>query len=171
MADGRRTQLTRQIGEHLVAAMLGRRGYIASPFAGNVPLFDLLAADEGGFVVPVQVKAIDGPSWQFSAMTFLDVEVQPDRQVVRGLRAPPNPNLICVLLYLRDGGTDDAFVMRFLDLQALVAAEYKPRERPKNVGSLHCALWPKHVAPYRDRWDILDDAFALTRRAPAPISK
>lgn len=171
MADGRRTQLTRQIGEHLVAATLGRLGYIASPFAGNVPLFDLLAADEDGFVVPVQVKAINGPSWQFSAATFLDVEVRPDRQVVRGLRAPPNPNLICVLLYLRDGGADDVFVMRFLDLQTLIVAEYKPREPPRNLNSLHCALWPRHVAPYRDRWDILDDAFALTRRAPAPISK
>jgi hypothetical protein len=100
---------------------------------------------------------------------FLNVNVQPDRQVVSGLRDPPNPNLICVLLYLRDDGPDDVFLMRFLDLQALVAREYKPRERPKNVGSLHCALWPKHVASYRDRWDILHDAFALTRRAPAPI--
>jgi hypothetical protein len=36
-------QITRQIGEHLVAAKLGRMGYFATPFAGNVPLFDILS--------------------------------------------------------------------------------------------------------------------------------
>jgi hypothetical protein len=35
---GRRVQLTKQIGEHLVAAELGRRQFIAAPFAGNVPV-------------------------------------------------------------------------------------------------------------------------------------
>lgn len=39
MAMGRNSQLTRQIGEHLVLAKLGRLGYSASPFAGNVPQF------------------------------------------------------------------------------------------------------------------------------------
>jgi hypothetical protein len=63
MASGRGMQLTRQIGEHLVAAELGRQGYIAAPFAGNVPLYDLLAADTRGFSIPIQVKAINGGSW------------------------------------------------------------------------------------------------------------
>jgi hypothetical protein len=64
---GRDMQLTRQVGEHLVAAELGRRGYVASPFAGNIPMFDLLAADPRGYAIPIQVKAINGGSWQFSA--------------------------------------------------------------------------------------------------------
>ena len=42
MAPGREMYLTRQIGEHLVAAKLGRMDYVATPFAGNVPLFDLI---------------------------------------------------------------------------------------------------------------------------------
>ena len=58
MAAGRAMQLARQIGEHLVVAELGRRGYVAAPFAGNVPKFDLLAADVDGFAFPVQVKTI-----------------------------------------------------------------------------------------------------------------
>ena len=37
MATGREMYLTRQIGEHLVAAKFGRMGYLATPFAGNVP--------------------------------------------------------------------------------------------------------------------------------------
>ena len=44
MATGHDNQLTRQIGEHLVAAELGRRGYVATPFAGNVPMYDLKVA-------------------------------------------------------------------------------------------------------------------------------
>ena len=35
MATGREMHLTRQIGEHLVAAELGRLGYIAAPFAAK----------------------------------------------------------------------------------------------------------------------------------------
>lgn len=53
MATGRSNQLTRQIGEHLVAAELGRQGFIATPFAGNVPNFDLLVANELGVAIPV----------------------------------------------------------------------------------------------------------------------
>jgi len=49
MQSGLSNQLTRQIGEHLVAAKLGRMGYVAAPFAGNVPLFDLLAATQFQF--------------------------------------------------------------------------------------------------------------------------
>src|ERR1035437_10022537 len=34
-------QLTRQLGEHLVVSKLGRLGSLATPFAGNVPDFDV----------------------------------------------------------------------------------------------------------------------------------
>ena len=56
MATGRSTQLTRQIGEHLVAAELGRMNLIATPFAGNIPQFDLLASTQDGRAFPVQVN-------------------------------------------------------------------------------------------------------------------
>lgn len=46
-------------------AKLGRLGYIATPFAGNVPDFDLLVGNNSGRSIPVQVKAINGPSWHF----------------------------------------------------------------------------------------------------------
>jgi hypothetical protein len=57
MATGRDRQLARHVGEHLVAAELGRRGYVATPFAGNVPMFDLLAADVEGFAIPLPTFA------------------------------------------------------------------------------------------------------------------
>jgi len=41
MATGRNNKLTGQISEFLVCAELGKRGLIATPFAGNVPAFDV----------------------------------------------------------------------------------------------------------------------------------
>ena len=37
MATGRQVQLTKQVGEYLVAAELSRRGLLTATFAGNVP--------------------------------------------------------------------------------------------------------------------------------------
>lgn len=84
MVTGRKIQLTRQIGEHIVAAELGRQGLLAAPFAGNVPDFDLLAANERGYAVPMQVKTINDPSWQFDLSKHLDIELVDGEQRVRG---------------------------------------------------------------------------------------
>ncbi len=46
MASGRNTQLTRQIGEYLAAAELGRRNWVATTFTGSLPGFDILAIDD-----------------------------------------------------------------------------------------------------------------------------
>jgi hypothetical protein len=86
MATGRSTQLTRQIGEHLVASELGRMDIIATPFAGNVPHFDLLASAHDGRAFPIQVKAINGPSWQFNASSLLKITIEGDFQTVHGPR-------------------------------------------------------------------------------------
>ena len=45
MGSGVHNKLIGQIGENLVAAKLGTLGYYASPYAGNVPGFDLTAVD------------------------------------------------------------------------------------------------------------------------------
>ena len=44
MATGLSTKLTRQIGEHLVTAELGRQDIVATPFSGNVPNIDILCS-------------------------------------------------------------------------------------------------------------------------------
>ena len=150
-------QLTRQIGEHLVAAKLGRLGYIATPFAGNVPMFDLLAADKRGYAFPIQVKAINGPSWQFRADTFLDVDILEGEQRVRGPRALLNPDLICVFVLIKEQGNDDFYVFRLKDLQSIFLNTYKGGRRPKNPESLHCAVWPRDLEPYRENWQLIED--------------
>lgn len=60
MATGLSTRLVAQIGEFLVCAELGRRGLIATPFAGNVPGYDVIATDEQFRSVPIQVKTSSG---------------------------------------------------------------------------------------------------------------
>jgi len=165
MATGRGMQLTRQIGEHLVAAELGRKGLIATPFAGNVPEFDLLVADEIGRAIPVQVKAINGPSWQFSAKSFLDIEIVRGVQRVNGRKSLINPDLVCVFVLLRGPGTDEFYILRFRDLQSYFAKNYKGGKRPKNPDSTHCAVWPKHLQKFKDNWPLVFEALASQDRA------
>ncbi len=84
MATGLSTQLTRQIGEHLVTAELGRRGIIATPFSGNVPDIDLLAC-ANNITASIQVKAINKDSWQFDIRNFLEIAQNDKGQKVKGL--------------------------------------------------------------------------------------
>lgn len=157
-ATGRGMQLTRQIGEHLVAAELGRRGYVAAPFAGNVEGFDLVAVDAVGRAIPIQVKAINGPSWQFNAGAFLDIEMAGDTQVVRGKTKLPNPNLVCVFVLLKGEATneDQFYIFRLSDLQDHFVETYKGGRRPKNPESKHCAVWPKELERFKDNWKLVD---------------
>ena len=86
MLKGRNNKLTGQVGEFLVCAELGRRGLIATPFAGNVPAFDILAADELCRTVPIQVKASNSDNWPADARHWMDIEFDKDtkRQNYRG---------------------------------------------------------------------------------------
>ena len=61
MATGREVQLTKQVGEYLVAAELSRRGLLTATFAGNVPAYDIVATGGRGQTALVQVKVIAGP--------------------------------------------------------------------------------------------------------------
>jgi hypothetical protein len=87
MATGRDIQLTRQIGEYLAAAELGRRGWIATTFTGSLPGFDILAVNPDGRILEVQVKAIRSVSWQLNAGQFLRIDIEKGTQYVRGVRA------------------------------------------------------------------------------------
>src|SRR5580700_452832 len=73
MSTGRNNKLTAQIGEYLVCAELGKRNLIATPFAGNVPAFDVLATDEFCHTVPIQVKTSSGHKWPTEARNWLNI--------------------------------------------------------------------------------------------------
>ena len=156
MATGRSTQLTRQIGEHLIAAKLGRLGYIATPFAGNVPDFDLLIADDKGHSIPIQVKAINGGSWQFNISKFLDIEIIDDVQYVRSEQKLTNPNLVCIFVLLSDDEKDEFFIFHLRDLQKYFSENYKGGRRSRNPQSLHCAIRPKDLEQFRNNWSLIE---------------
>jgi hypothetical protein len=52
MATGCSTQITKQVGEYLVAAEICRRGFIATTFTGNVPHYDIASDERGGHLAP-----------------------------------------------------------------------------------------------------------------------
>ena len=176
MATGRSMQLTRQIGEHLVAAELGRRGYVAAPFAGNVPMFDLLAADIRGYAIPIQVKAINGGWWQFSADEFLDIEIVGDRQTIKDTKVLLNPELLCVFVLLKQDRSDEFYIFRLQDLQDLIVNDYQAMLkrndglRSKNPQSLHCAIGPKHLEKFRDNWALVKSSFPVDDPSLAGVS-
>lgn len=167
MASGRSVQLTRQIGEHLVVAELGRRGWLASPFAGNVPGFDILAADPTGRLLEIQVKTLRSGTWQLNAGHFIDVALVDDTQVVRGIKKIDSRGRIMVFVHIGQTGGDRFYLCRIEELQEHLIGAYKSGKRPKNPKTLHHALHPKHLQQFQDNWSVLDDADGK-RRIVAP---
>ena len=113
MATGRQVQLTKQVGEYLVAAELSRRGLLTATFAGNVPDYDIVATGGRGQTALVQVKAIAGPSWQFDIRTFADVRCQAGAQTMGQPTTSPAGDLICVFVRLDTYGADRFYVLRW----------------------------------------------------------
>ena len=67
------SKLSGQIGESLVVAELGRRGIIATAFAGNVPEIDILAFNDKKSI-PIQVKALKDDSLRTKADNYLNID-------------------------------------------------------------------------------------------------
>jgi len=157
MATGRNNQLTKQIGENLVVAELGRRGYIATTFTGNVPEFDILAANETAKVFPIQVKAINGVSWQFDIRSFLEVHIEEGEQVIQGKIKKKNRELVCIFVRIGEQGEDEFYLFRWGFLQDYFYNSYKGRKPPRNVDSFHCAIWLKDLQEFKNNWEILNE--------------
>lgn len=161
MASGRSMQLTQRAGEYLVCAELCRRGLISTTFAGNVPDFDILATNEQLQAIPIQVKTIRNGGWQFDAKRFLNISISGDIQTIEGKADLANPDLICVLVWLRQQKQDEFYVCRMRDLQRIVKRLYsrwlskKEGKRPRNPESTHVALSPADLKHYQDRWETL----------------
>lgn len=161
----RANKLTGAVGEFLVAAELCRRGLLATPFAGNVPHYDIIASGQAGGHVAVQVKAINGHAWQFDVRKFQDVHMDEDgkRQVLGPLEQEPFPDLICVLVVLKMTGQDRFFILEWKELQNLVVrhhTEYLSKHnfaRPRVPDSFHTSLAISEVEPFENEWRrILD---------------
>ncbi len=167
MATGRNTQLTKQVGEYLVACELARRGFLAATFSGNVPEFDLIVTNGNGVSLPVQVKTSNSGTWQFSIDRFVDITMKGDRQIMGKKKPLAVPNLICVFVIAgKQYGDDQFFVLAWSEVQELAIAHYKSvlaahgGVRPKKPESLHCALYLKELEGYRDNWGLVEELLA-----------
>jgi hypothetical protein len=165
MATGQATKLTGAVGEFLVAAELCRRGLLATPFAGNVPHYDVIASGQRGGHVAVQVKAINGKTWQFDIQKFSDVQMADDgkHQILGAPQPEPFPGLICVLVVLKETGQDRFFVLEWKELRKALVKNYKKYlskhkgVRPRTPDSFHTAIAISDVEPFENEWrKILD---------------
>ena len=164
MATGRSTKLVGQAGEYLVAAELSRRGLIATTFTGNVPHYDIIASDEKGRHVSVQVKTTRSGSWQFGDMSiFCDITFDGKRQIVGRAKKCPVRGLVCVFVRLKNYGEDRFYVCPWLKLRDILIrghkkylARYKGI-RPKKWDSLHGAIGENKLKKFENRWDIIEE--------------
>lgn len=163
MATGRSIQLNKQIGEYLVACELARRGLLVSTFSGNVPDFDIVAADSNGSSIPIQVKTIRGGAWQFSADKFIEIKFEGNRQIPGTKIAPRIPHLLCVLVLATEYGKDRFYILEWEQLRDVAVSKYcawlttKGGIRPKRYDSLHCSVLPEHLTEFENRWDKITE--------------
>lgn len=163
MTRGRNNKLVGATGEYLVAAELSRRGLIATTFTGNVPHYDIVASDETGRHVSVQVKASRGPSWQFGNMTmYCDITFDGKKQIVGEKKLCPVRRLVMVFVRIDDDGNDHFYILpwvRFRDILVAHHESYLAKHngvRPKRSDSLHAAIPEDYLKPFRDKWETVE---------------
>jgi len=163
MATGRSNKLVGQTGEYLVAAELSRRGLIATTFTGNVPHYDIIASDEAGRHVSVQVKTSRGATWQFGNITlFCNITFNGKQQVVGERKPCPVRGLIMAFVKIDDDGNDRFYILPWESLRDILVGlheAYLTKHngiRPKKYDSLHCAIEEGDIKPYQDKWDTIE---------------
>ena len=146
-----------------MAAELSRRGLIATTFTGNVPHYDIIASDETGRHVSVQVKASRGGSWQFGDFRhYCDVTFKGKRQVVGKPKRCPVRRLAVVFVSIADDRNDRFYILTWQRLRDLLVRDrvtYLRKHggvRPKQWQSMHSAIVEKALLPYRDRWKTIE---------------
>jgi hypothetical protein len=163
MKKGRNNKLVGQTGEYLIAAELSRRGLIATTFTGNVPHYDIVASDEAGRHVSVQVKAIRGGSWQFANITnYCYITFSGKRQIVGKAKPCPIQRLVVALVKIEADGKDRFYILTWQQLRDLLMEAHKiflekhGGVRPRSSKSLHCAISEDSLHAYRDKWDTVE---------------
>jgi hypothetical protein len=163
MATGRSNKLVGQTGEYLVAAELSRRGLIATTFTGNVPHYDIIASDESGRHVSVQVKSASGSSWQLGDITrFCEISFEGKRQIVGNKIRCPVRRLVVVLVKIEGDGRDRFYILTWNKLRDLMVnqrVKFLQKHggiRPKNWKSLHSAIFEKELQRYLDKWETVE---------------
>ena len=167
MAKSFKTQLSGQIGEHLVVAELGRLGVVATPFSGNVPDIDVLAYANGKSV-PIQVKAQRTGNPGVNAKKYLNITIDGDKQTVKGKTQDINRNLIFVMVKIREKiGEDEFYIFNQGVVQDLVNNGYRTflkkhnGVRPRNPKTTHCSYYFRDLQKYKDNWRLILDQLGM----------
>ncbi len=162
MATGRSNKLVGQTGEYLVAAELSRRGLIATTFTGNVPHYDIIASDDTGRHVSVQVKASRGPSWQFGNIKqYCDITFDGKRQIIGDNKPCPVQRLIVTFVKIEEDGNDRFYILQWKRLRDLLVDHHRAflerhnGIRPRKWDSFHCAIAETTLHQYQDKWDTI----------------
>jgi hypothetical protein len=161
---------SRQIGEHMVVAELGRRKIIATPFAGNVPDIDILAY-RGGRAIPIQVKALAKGSWSFNIESFCEISDKPDgRQIIGKPVERADDQTICIFMHIGERAGEDAFyILTWRQLRDLAITSYDQYLRnnngirPVRPKSRHLGLGPKDLEEFRDNWKLIENQLESKR--------
>jgi hypothetical protein len=173
MATGIKNKLTGQIGENLVSAMLGTKGFYASPCSGNVPGFDITAVcSETLKSFPVQVKTSNGGALIQSSIDKW-VNHSFDENNAQSLGDPlrlSNPDMVWIIVLLKDNDlkTVRYFICTQSQIQTKMIDRYRDflnridSKRPRNRRSLMCVLREKDLNEFEDNWKLLNDTVATS---------
>tara|TARA_A100001011_G_C14229425_1_gene808098 strand:- start:388 stop:897 length:510 start_codon:yes stop_codon:yes gene_type:complete len=158
-------KLTGQIGENLVVAELGRRGIVATAFAGNVPDIDILAYKNGKSLA-LQVKSIKTGSVLCQVDNYLDIEIKDKKQIITGIKKSSNRKIIWIIVSIGPTlGTDKFYICDggfFQDTVLKIHSDFLKKHggiRPKKYDSFHCAVQEKDLISKLDDWNKIEDNF------------
>ena len=156
------SKLSGQIGENLVVAELGRRGIIATAFAGNVPEIDILAYKDKKSI-PIQVKALKDGSLRTKADYYLNIDFDGKTQTILGKNKDLNRDLTFIILEVGDKlGEDVFYICEQGMIQDLVLKGYTSflskhnGIRPRNPSSFDCSVYLEELEFARDGWELID---------------
>lgn len=158
-----KNQFSGQIGESLVVAEHGKRGIIATAFAGNVPEIDILAY-KGGNTVAIQVKTWRSGNESLRADRYLIINQNGEKQKVLGIKKNLEKNLIYVFVNLSSDG-DKFYILNQKDLAKNILKKYKAflkkhnYRRPRNPETKHHAVRAEDLKEHEANWSLIEDRF------------
>ena len=155
-------KLSGQIGENLVVAELGRRGIIATAFAGNVPEIDILAF-KNKRSIPIQVKALKDGSLRTRADYYLNIDFNGKTQIVLGKREDINRDLTFIIVKVGERLGEDIFYICdqgiIQDLVFEGHSSFLKKHggiRPRKPSSFDCSVDLNDLDNAKNRWELID---------------
>ncbi|MCC2615008.1 hypothetical protein LJ739_01975 [Aestuariibacter halophilus] len=159
-------KLVGQVGEHLLSAKLGMMGFYASPFAGNVPTFDVTAVDAETLrskIIQVKTSTTNTLA-QSEISTWIETNVDDTGLYSFGeKRKLIHPKMIWVLINLpsKDLGSARFFICTEKDIQEAhinrftTWIESHGYRRPKLGNSMHSILTITELSKFEDNWALI----------------